>query len=773
MIRFTRITCILYFILFSVPAFSGIGIDSWRTHYSYNNVKQVASTGDKIYSVANGKLFSVDNEGIIETYSTLTGLSGFDISFIGWSETEKTLLIVYSDGNMDFIEGSDIHYLPDFKNKSVTSDKTVYNLRIDGRYAYLLTGVGMVVVDIRKKEIAETYCPESNGNKVTVYDAAIIGDSIFLATNEGLFKGNSKDNLLDPSKWSYKSFISGKLVKNMIYFSGKLYVLADDGLIYRQTDNGWLGLINDPNVFRLQKSGDYLFFCGINRFWIFDSNHNLINTDVFSGYDLSFDKNKQILYVAAGELGLVEMSKKGEVFSKDTSDIKPNGPSQIYAWNSFFYDGVYYSTTGGRWGDRFNTVGDILTFKDEKWNGINNKQDITAKTGVPFTDILNLAIDPLDNKHYFITSWGEGLYEFRDSVFYKLHNQYNSPLITMIPGRFCRVDGATFDKSGNLWVLNSTYGLSKVSDTTLWVLKPDGKWYGQYYSDMPSAPTWNSILFTSRKQLWINSLRVTYGVFVVDQNNTPFDASDDKTRWFSSFTDQDGKTISPYTVNCITEDLNGAIWIGTRFGPLVVSNPSSVFNSNFTFTRVIIPKSEDSNLGDYLLENIRVNCITVDGANRKWMGTEGNGLYLFSPDGLKTIHHFTTENSPLPSDYIYSVAINPETGEVFIGTDAGLVSYRSDATTGEVSYSEIHVFPNPVKPGYNGKITVKGLMENTQVRITDLNGNLIVSGTSLGGQFSWDGLNIQGNRVASGIYLVFCASEDGTQYQTCKFMVVN
>lgn len=774
MIRFSRFIFILFSILISIPAFSGVGIGKWRTHYSYNNVKQVTTAGDMAFAVANGKLFSVGKDGEINTYSTLTGLSGFDIAYTGWSESEKTLLIVYSDGNMDFLTDSEIHYLPDYKNKSMTADKTVYSLRMDGRYAYLLTGVGMVVVDIRTKEIKETYCPVSYGNSVSVYDAAVIGDSVILATSGGLYTGNRNDNLLDPSQWSYKSFMNGINVINMVYFSNSLFALADNGTIYMQTDYGWQGMILDPDVFKLETSGGYLFFCAGNRFYVYDSAYNRVNAETVYGYDLSFDANKQLLYVAAGEKGLVVMSKKEDIFTIDQSNIKPNGPSQVYAWNSFFKDGVYYSTAGGRWGDRFNTHGDILTFKDETWSGIDNRQEIAETTGVPFLDLLNLAIDPQDDGHYFMTSWGEGLYEFRDSGFYKLHNQYNSPLITMIPGgRFCRVDGAAFDATGNLWVLNSTYGLSNVSDTTLWVLKADGKWYGQYYSNMPSAPTWNSILFTSKNQLWINSLRATYGVFVLDQNNSPDDISDDKTRWFSSFTDQDGITISPYTVNCITEDLNGSIWIGTRLGPLVVSNPSNIFDNGFTFTRVKIPRNDGTNSADYLLNDIRVNCITVDGANRKWMGTEGNGLYLFSSDGLETIHHFTTSNSPLPSDYIYSVAIDPETGEIFVGTDAGLVSYRSDATEGKDSYGDIHVFPNPVRPGYVGIITVTGLMENTQVRITDLNGNLIVSGTSLGGQFGWNGLNKQGNRVTSGIYLVFCASEDGTKYQTCKFMVVN
>lgn len=775
MSHFHRLFNFLIFFLISIPAFSGIGIGKWRTHYSYNNVRQVTDAGDKVFAVANGKLFSMDNDGVLSTYSTLTGLSGFDIAYTGWSEQEKTLLVVYSDGNLDFLVYNKIHNLPDFKNKSMTADKTIYSLRMEGRFAYLSTGVGLVVIDIKSKEIKETFIPAlSNGNTVAVNDAVLMGDTIILATNGGLFEADRKNNLLDPSQWKKKAFIDRVNPLNIVKFSNRLFIYADNGIVYMQSGIEWKSFIEDPEIIKLECFGGYLFFCGGKRFYIHDSEFKRINAETTNGYDITYNQEKQVLYIAAGKQGLVMMSNIGEGFKIDQSNVKPNGPSQVYAWNSFFKNGTYYSTTGGRWGDRFNNDGDVIMYKDETWRGLKDKDKISESSGMPFLDILNMAIDPEDDGHFFLTSWGEGLYEFRDSIFYKLHNQYNSPLVTMIPDkRFCRVDGASFDALGNLWVLNSTYGLSVVSDTTIWVLKPDGSWEGMVYDNMPGAPTWNSILFTSRNQIWINSLRVTYGVFVLDQNKTPFDVSDDKTRWFSSFNDQDGINISPFTINCITEDLNGSIWIGTRLGPLVVNNPSAVFDDNFNFTRVKIPRSDGTNSADYLLNEIRVNCITVDGANRKWMGTDGNGLFLLSSDGIKTIHQFTTANSPLPSDFIYSIAIDPETGEVFVGTDAGLVSYRSDAIESKESFGNVHVFPNPVRPGYTGKITVTGLMENTQVKITDINGNLLVSGTSLGGQFGWNGINKKGNRVSSGVYLVFCASEDGTQNQTCKFMVVN
>jgi len=776
MVRFIKPLVVVCFFCFVLSVKAGIPVGSWRTHFCYNDVSQVVTTDDAIYAVANGKLFSVTTEGAITIHTTLTGLNGFDVAFIGWSDSESTLVIVYSDGNIDFLSETGINNLPDFRDKSMTADKTVYNLRVDGQYAFISTGVGLLLVDIERKEISDSYKPLIDSQPYTVldtvYDAVMIRDSIYLMTPRGVFAGNTANNLLDPSQWSKIQFLANKTPVSAVCYEDQLYVLTSDGICCFWTGTAWISILTDSKAQKLLKDNQFLYVCASNKGYIINADQTS-SIILQSAYGIAFHSQDTLFYVASGSNGLLKMRQQNGLYVQEAAYV-PNGPSQVFAWNAFVKDGVFYSTTGSRWGDRNYINGDILRFDGETWTGLKGKDSLYYKTGVPFMDLMNLAIDPDDDGHFFITSWGEGLYEFRDSVFYTLHNQYNSSLVTMLPGRFCRVDGATFDNSGNLWVLNSTYGLSVVSDTTLWVLKPDGSWIKLYYEDMPAAPTWGSILFTSTGQVWCNSVRgASYGIFVLDQNNTTLDTSDDDTRWFSTFTDQDGSLLSPFTFNCMAEDLNGSIWIGTNLGPIIAANTSNIFNSSYTFTRVKIPRNDGTNTADYLLKDIRINCIAIDGANRKWLGTAGNGLYLLSSDGTETIHRFTTENSPLPSDYILSITVHPETGEVFAGTSSGLVSYRSDATEGEEDYQAIRVFPNPVRPGYAGKITVTGLKENTQVRITDLNGNLLAAGTSLGGQFGWSGLNQQGTRVASGVYLVFCASEDGTEYQTCKFMIVN
>lgn len=752
----------------------GIPVGNWRTHFSYNQVSQVAVTPDHTYAVARGKLFSVTPDSVLSTYSTLDGFNGFDVGFIGWSSTTGTLVVAYTDGNLDFVRGTSLYNVPDFRNKTMTADKTVYNLRVNGSTALMATGVGLLQIDVDKRLIVGQYKPLLSAQpylvQEVVYDAVMGSDSLIVATPNGLFGGDTHHNLLDPASWGNISLPSGAVPVSLVWFDHQLVMLTQDGSLYVRQGWQWKGLLQEPTAKRLQVSGDRLFLCASDKGYVFDAEWSswLINHPVLDGAS----SGEQTVVIAAGDEGMLALTNNESGYLSTGEGIMPNGPSQATTWKGLVYEGDFYAVPGERWGDRNNRQGDLMRFDGVTWTSLAQRDSLPGITGLPFADIVGLAIDPDDEDRFFLSSWGEGLYEFRDQRLYKLHNQANSPLFTLLPGRFCRVDGPVFDQEGNLWVLNSNYSTRFTNDTIIRILKPDGSWTSLSYPTMPAAPTWGSILFTSHGHIWCNSVRgLAYGLFVIDRKATPWDVTDDRTRWINTLPYEDG-ILSPFVYNCVTEDLNGTLWIGTNEGPVLAHNPAAVFNADYRFSRVKIPRNDGTDLADYLLKDVRINCIAVDGANRKWLGTEGDGLYVLSPDGTETIHRFSSENSPLPSDYIQSITLHPETGEAFIGTSAGMVSYRAAATQGKDDYTNVRVFPNPVKPGYAGAITVTGLKENSQVRITDLNGNLLVAGTSLGGQFGWNGYNRQGKPAASGVYLVFCSAEDGSEHQVCKFMIV-
>jgi len=760
--------------LISVSVHAGPAIGEWRTHFSYKTTDQVVFADDKVYVEASGKLFSYRiSDGQTQTFTTLDGLNGHTVSFLGWSSDQKTLVIVYSDGNIDFLTSKGLVNLPDFKNKSLTGDKTIYGLRVLGSEAFLSTGVGLIVLDVAKKEYAENYYLGFSSTYTKSVDATVWADSIMVATANGLYSGRRSDNLQDVSYWKPVPFVLGTNAKKLVRFGNQFFALAQNGVLYKGLPGYWQAFVSDAGITEISVQDSALFACSGLTTYMFDKNLSRITVESVKDYSVAWDSGERKLYVASGASGLTVLKCDNEAYVLDKDSIIPDGPTQNTAWNAFFKDGVYYATAGARWGNRYFYEGELLIFEDDQWRGVNDKKAMIESIGYQPLDFMNMAIDPTDKTHYFITTWGDGMLEFRNNQFYKQHGPNNSPLRNIIPGRYCRVDGATFDKDGNLWVLDSKFYQDRTApDSALCILKPDGTWIQPFYPEMKTAPTWNSIMFTSKDQVWMNSVRVRYGIFILDNNGTLSDVSDDQSRAFDNFTDQDGNLLTPWAICSMAEDKNGTIWLGTNIGPILATGVNRIFDRDYTFTRVKIPRNDGTDNADFLLNDIRINCIVIDGANRKWLGTEGNGIYLLSSDGLETVHHFTTQNSPLPSDYIWSIAINPETGEVFIGTDAGLVSYRSDATESSASFGDIHVFPNPVQLGFNGQITVTGLMEKTQVRITDLNGNAVVSGMSLGGQFSWNGYLKSGKKASSGVYLVFCASEDGAEYQACKFMIV-
>ena len=264
-------------------------------------------------------------------------------------------------------------------------------------------------------------------------------------------------------------------------------------------------------------------------------------------------------------------------------------------------------------------------------------------------------------------------------------------------------------------------------------------------------------------------------LFCIDPNGTLEDTSDDCVRTFEGkFVDQDGGAVEIYYINDIAEDLDGDIWVMTDRGPYVLYDINEVFEEDYHFTKIKVPRNDGTNYADYLLDGAYTTCIEIDAANRKWIGTLNSGLYLVSADGLETIHHFTNEDSPLPSNAIESLAMNHSTGELYIGTDRGLVSYAGDATQGVDQFDEdiVYAYPNPVASYYDGLITIVGLKANSHVKVINAAGRLVAEGTSLGGAFTWDGRTPQGQRVATGIYYVLGSDEVGNEGVVTKVLFI-
>lgn len=627
----------------------------------------------------------------------------------------------------------------------------------------------------------------------------VIGSKLFILANGDLYAYDKEDTSirtysksfsLSDTEISYIAYQSTYKLLVIIYSNANIDLLVNEEDIYNLPDYKNKNMTQDKTVNHACFYKEYTYLSTASGILCINlkkreiSNYYPLNKNV-----LACNVSENYLYAATSEglfAGLLTENlldiNNWKKISDDTSEflskykdipfkeeisenITPNSPIRNYPYYMNFAGERLLITGGGHIANRLDRPGTIMTFENNTWNSFQ-EEGISEQTKQRYDDINCIVQDPQDNTHHFAASAGEGIYEFKDGKFINWYSMHNSPLESALPNsdskhNYVRVNGLIYDKDNNLWMVSCGVAKNPVQ-----VLRKDGSWVSLHYPEAMERSNFGRTIFDKRGWLWATSSRIeSGGLFCLNYNGTIADTSDDQHRFITRFTNQDGTLLEQLAVYCIAEDKEGAIWIGTNKGPLILNNPSRYFNDNFYCTQIKVPRNDDSGLADFLLVNEAINAIAIDGANRKWIGTASNGIYLISADGMETIHHFTEENSPLLSNSIVSIAIHPRTGEVFIGTSKGLVSYQSDATEAENSFKESNVraYPNPVRPDYSGVITITGMVYDSDVKIVDTAGHLIYQGTSLGGQFTWDGRNKQGRRVATGIYMVLAADSEGKE----------
>jgi sugar lactone lactonase YvrE len=450
--------------------------------------------------------------------------------------------------------------------------------------------------------------------------------------------------------------------------------------------------------------------------------------------------------------------------------LKPGGPKYNY-FNYMKYDNGKLYSTGGGWrdGGQFQRPGTAQILENGEWSALQD--DMEQTTTLKYLDATSIVYDPADKKHIFVSTCGTGLYEFMDGKFVKHYDEDNSPMKSSVEGNrnYVRIDGLVFDNNGMLWMTCSSR-----NNAGNMLLRLN-----------PNTNEWKAL---DNDELYTNDerLRILKGAFldkdgfiwICNGHHTcpallRLNPTTEKITKYNKFINQDEVSYTLNYVHCATQDHEGNIWMGSDQG-LFMYNSQQIADATAGFTQVKVPRNDGTDFADYLLSGVNVTCIAIDGGNRKWIGTDGDGLYLISADNMNQIHHFTTENSMLLSDIIESIAINHNSGEVFIGTDQGLCSYLSDATTAnnDMSDDNVYAYPNPVTPDYTGLITVVGLSFNADVKILSSSGKLIAEGRSSGGSFTWDGCDKDGKRVASGVYFVAAAKEDGSKGTVCKIAII-
>lgn len=449
--------------------------------------------------------------------------------------------------------------------------------------------------------------------------------------------------------------------------------------------------------------------------------------------------------------------------------IKPEGPK----YNAFGFMKVYnhklYTCNGYQ-----STQGSIQVYDGNSWT--TYQDDMTSSTGINYTNVMSLDIDPRDENHVMAGA-STGVYEFENGNFIKMWNDQNSP-IEMFDKKsqlYELIFSVMYDKEGNLWALNSQAPTQSILEYT-----KDGQWVSHKHSELmklkylfpepQSLGMMQGLMTDSRGLFW----------FVNNNWNNPsffayYPDNDAIASFVAPYSNEDGTEIQNlWYVRCIAEDKDNNIWVGTDVGPIMIT-PEQITASAPVYTQVKVPRNDGTNYADYLLTGVNINYIYVDKNNRKWFGTTGNGLYIIDADNITTLAHFTASNSKLLSNNIVSLAADEATGEIFIGTDKGLCSYTAnfaDNSNG-MTKDNVWAYPNPVRPGYAGAITITGLESGTTVKIVTSNGTLVNEGTASNGEYKWYGIDRNGKRVASGVYMVEVATSEGDKGVVCKIAIVN
>jgi len=768
---------VLFFIGYSVQAQVGIG--QWRDHLPYEKTIAVAEGNNgRIYAATPyGLIYYNKTDNSISRLNRVNGLSDVNVSTLNFDPITGYLIIAYINGNIDLYKNDHIFNLSDLKRKNMVGSKRINRITFQNHLCYLSCDFGIVVLDPARKEIKDTYYIGPSGNALAVNDITFDDTLLYAATNDGLYFAK-KDNpfLSDFAVWSKDLSMKYPDAKynTLAIRKGHLYINMSNDVfstdtVFEKYQNQWKVFYDSPSGPNqlIKTYGDTLLIVSAYSYKYYWDNMNQSFKDytyTIDGVDIGpepldviFDKNQEI-WIADQSSGLVYSQRQWS-----HKLIKVTGPPHANAYSLTTSQGHLWVASGGiksNWGAQYLKRG-FYDFYQEKWTAYNKYNTPALDT---IQDVMKVVVNPRDANEVFIGSWGKGLIRMKNGTVTTVYGKNNSPLSDAVNySGFIGVAGLAYDKDANLWITNTA------NPNGLHMRDPQGKWHTFSLAPLVTSDIIGDLVVDKEGQKWIIMPR-GHGIIVYNDNGTIDNVFDDRKKRLNKAIGNGN--LPSVDIHSIAVDNDGEIWVGTGEGVAVFYSPGLVFsNSNFDAQQIYV---EQEGISQYLLQSEVVTAIAIDGANRKWFGTRKAGVFLMSADGTKQIHHFTQANSSLLSDNIFSIAIDAQSGEVFFGTENGIVSYRSEATEGlDYQQDTVQVFPNPVRPDYNGPIAINGLYQNAEIRISDAYGNVVYEGKAFGGQAVWNGKNYSGERVMSGVYFVFSSNEDGEQTKVAKILFIH
>lgn len=772
MIRIFSFLCLL----FPVAALAQIPTGEWRMHIA-NKAIDIASGNGQVFAALETGLLEYDiNAKEASLWTDVNSLSDIQVSCIYYHPESTSFFVGYKNGNIDRIQNNTVTNIPALKLAQVQGDKRVYAFKSSGNLVYCASGIGIVVLNSDNNEVKDTYYP--NSSMEAIEDVSFTTDSIYALTKTKLWAGSiSSQALADPAQWKVSSYLpvltaSTQSYQELMTVNDQLYVhkqneaFAQD-TVYRITSSGLVPAFNltfDVQIESVVKDGNHVLLTLWDGILMYDLNFQLeLVYNDFKGIGNYLVQAATVVdnavFAADFNNGIFHFSQEG------LSTIQVSGPPR----NSFYALGGTkdkVAVAGGvinKTSFEFNVDG-AYVFDDEEWSHFNytNQSILNGKSVFDFSAV---SISPVDDKKIAMSTYSEvPLMIVEDGTkITKIFDTSNSEIDQPTGATYTCISDVEYDSKGNLWMVNC------FTVNPLKVYTKDEQWYEFSLGAAAQSKFTSRMIVDQSGNKWVAVMDV--GLFGFSDGGTISDASDDQLVELNDGTSSGA--LPDANVTAIAVDLDNEIWIGTPAGFAVLYNPDNAFGAaagEYNAQRI---KIEFEGNVEYVLGNTSITDIEVDGGNRKWMGTANAGIFLLSADGGEVLAAYTTENSPLISNNIVDMEFNDKTGELFVITDIGMVSLRTDASKGDDQYADVTVFPNPVKPGFDGFITMQGIKEDSDVKVTDIAGNVVFQTTSNGGTATWNGKTLNGEKVKAGTYLIWTASNTEKGRKVGKVVVLN
>ena len=760
--------------------FSQVGTGEWRLHVPTMEAIDVATKDSFVYTAYESGVMEYNihtNEKVM--LDKINFLSDIQVSCLDMDSIEDALYIGYKNGNIDKIVNNQILNIPAIKLAEVTGSKQINGFYRSGSYIYIATDFCIVKFDPNKNEVKDTYYPTNSLDPIV--DVLVISDTLYALSSGMLQKAHvSNPGLSDPGYWTTDTRLAQLISANQSYsdmeeVNGALYVLfniSDFGKdsVFKLNQNGYELLTDYPYSLEIRslknKNGD-LYVCSDGAILVYNSSGVAYNNYLTSFLNIWFEPHAIAflgpdIWVADNfESGLLRLIGN---YSYTTVPFEGPPKNQFYSMDCLngklaisggVLDGIEPS---------FSLSG-LYLFEDEKWT-LKAPGNMDAWDTITIHDFIATSINPMNSDEIAVSTYSPSPLSVVSASGEVLQTyDYTNSLLeeTYLNNGWSLCSDVCYDNAGRLWTLNGyTQSPLKVMDeNNIWHSFETGANSGNKFSSKMVIDYNNNVWFAIRSQ----------GFFGFNFGNSIEDVSDDQYKQFKASVNYGN--LPSNEVTALAVDFDNEIWVGTESGFAILYNSQASFDASpgdYELQRI---KLEFEGNVEYVLGDTWITDIEVDGGNRKWMGTASAGIVLLSADGSSIIEQFTKDNSPLISNVIYDLQLNHQTGELFIITDKGLISYRTNATYEDPNYSNVNVFPNPVRPNFNGLITIQGIRYNSDVKITDVAGNLVYKTTSNGGTASWNGRTLDGQKVATGVYLIWTVANSGAGRKVGKVLVVN